>query len=111
MSGTSMSSRRLPPVHPGEVLLHDFMQPMGVTKYRLAKEIHVPATRIGEIIAGRRGITPDTDLRLSKFFGVSRGIWLGMQAAYDLENAESQLEAELASIVQFKPTRRARRAG
>lgn len=111
MGNRSKSSRRLPPVHPGEVLLHDFMQPMGITKYRLAKEIHVPATRIGEIIAGRRAITPDTDLRLSKFFGVSRGIWLGMQASYDLEITESQLEAQLASIVQFKPSQKTRKAG
>lgn len=105
------SKRELPPVHPGEVLLHDFMQPMGITKYRLAKAIHVPATRIGEIIAGRRAITPDTDLRLCRFFGLSDGYWMRGQIRYDLELAQSQLEDELATIEPFKPARSRRKAG
>ena len=105
------SKRELPPVHPGEVLLHDFMQPMGITKYRLAKAIHVPATRIGEIIAGRRAITPDTDLRLCRFFGLSDGYWMRGQIRYDLELAQSQIEDELATIEPFKPARSRRKAG
>ena len=105
------SKRELPPVHPGEILLHDFMQPMGITKYRLAKAIHVPATRIGEIIAGRRAITPDTDLRLCRFFGLSDGYWMRGQIRYDLELAQSQIEDELATIEPFKPARSRRKAG
>ena len=102
--------RELPPVHPGEILLHDFMQPMGITKYRLAKAIHVPATRIGEIIAGRRAITPDTDVRLCKYFGLSSGLWMRLQVSYDVVLAESLIEDELATIEPFKPAKNRRKA-
>lgn len=89
---------RLNPVHPGELLRHDFLEPMGLTKYRLAKEIGVPAQRIGEIVAGRRSVTADTDLRLCRFFGLSDGYWLRAQAAHDLEVAGRVLAKELQKI-------------
>ena len=86
---------KLPPVTPGELLQEEFLVPMGLSKYRLAKEIGVPATRIGEIVAGRRSITADTDLRLCKYFGLSDGFWLRAQAAHDSEVAREKLSAEL----------------
>lgn len=90
--------KKLVPIHPGEVLLEDFLQPMGISQYRLAKEIGVPPQRIGEIVAGRRSITADTDLRLCKFFGLSEGYWLRGQARYDTEVAKDALAATLAKI-------------
>lgn len=93
---------KLPPVTPGELLQEEFLQPMGITKYRLAKEIGVPAQRIGEIVAGRRAITADTDLRLCRFFGLSSGYWLRAQAAHDTEVAETELAAELRKIKPWK---------
>jgi len=92
---------RLPPVSPGELLEQEFLVPMGITKYRLAKEIGVPAQRIGAIVAGTRSITADTDLRLSRFFGLSKGYWLRAQAAYDIERAETDMAEELAAIEPF----------
>jgi addiction module HigA family antidote len=89
---------RLKPVTPGELLFEDFLAPMGLTQYRVAKEIGVPAQRIGEIVAGRRGITADTDLRLCRFFGLSNGYWLRAQAAYDTEVAERELAGALRRI-------------
>lgn len=89
---------KLKPITPGELLLEEFLMPMGISQYRLAKGIAVPAQRIGEIVAGRRSITADTDLRLSKFFGLSRGYWLRAQAAYDTEVAEDALHDTLKKI-------------
>ena len=89
---------RLRPVTPGELLLEEFLLPTGITRYRLAKEIGVPAQRIGEIVAGRRAITADTDLRLCRFFGLSNGYWLRAQAAYDTEVAEDALADQLERI-------------
>lgn len=89
---------KLNPVTPGELLLEEFLKPMGITQYRLAKEIDVPAQRIGEIVAGRRTVTADTDLRLCRFFGLSNGYWLRAQAAYDTEVAERVLARKLAKI-------------
>jgi antitoxin HigA-1 len=89
---------KLKPVSPGELLLEEFLLPMGITKYRLAKEIGVPAQRIGEIVAGRRAITADTDLRLCRFLGLSNGYWLRAQAAYDTEVAEDALADQLQRI-------------
>jgi len=91
-------STELPPVTPGELLLEEFLRPMGITRYRLAKEIGVPAQRIGEIVAGRRSITADIDLRLCRFFGLSDGYWLRAQAAHDTEVARARLADELTSI-------------
>ena len=89
---------KLEPITPGELLLEEFLMPMGISQYRLAKEIAVPAQRIGEIVAGRRSITADTDLRLSKLFGLSRGYWLRAQAAYDTEVAGDALHDTLKKI-------------
>jgi addiction module HigA family antidote len=95
---------KLKPVTPGELLLEEFLKPMGISQYRLAKEIGVPAQRIGEIVAGRRAITADTDLRLCRFFRLSSGYWLRAQAAYDTEVAEDALSAELAKIKPWPAT-------
>lgn len=85
-------------ISPGELLQEEFLEPLGISKYRLAKEIGVPAGRIGQIVAGKRSITADTDLRLCKFFGLSNGYWLRAQAAYDIEVAQHELEDELNKI-------------
>lgn len=92
----------LDPVTPGELLLEEFLRPMGLSQYRLAKEIGVPAQRIGEIVAGRRTVTADTDLRLCRFFGLSNGYWLRAQAAHDTEVAEVALSEELAGIKPWR---------
>ncbi|MFM1896362.1 MAG: addiction module antidote protein HigA family [Pseudomonadota bacterium] len=90
--------RKIDPVTPGELLKEEFLEPMGITNYRLAKEIGVPAQRIGEIIAGNRSITADTDLRLCRFFGLTNGYWLRAQVAYDTEVAEVTLADQLKNI-------------
>ena len=84
-------AKRLPPIHPGEVLLEDFMKPLGLTQYRVAKDIGVPALRISQIVRGQRAITADTALRLARYFGTSPDVWLRLQAAYDLEVAQQQI--------------------
>jgi addiction module HigA family antidote len=81
---------RLPPVHPGEVLLEDFMKPLGLSQYRVAKDIGVPTLRISQIVRGQRSITADTALRLARYFGTSAAVWLRLQARYDLETTERQ---------------------
>lgn len=90
--------KKLPPVTPGELLLEEFLVPMGLSQYRLAKEIGVPAQRISEIVAGKRAVSADSDLRLCRFFGLSNGYWLRAQAAYDTEVAEEALAGELEKI-------------
>ena len=90
--------RQVPYPHPGEILMEEFLKPMGVTQYRLAKEIGVPQRRIGEIVAGTRAVTIDTGLRLSRFFGMSEGFWIGLQMDYDAANARDALAAILAKI-------------
>lgn len=92
--------KKLKPVTPGELLLEEFLKPMGISQYRLAKEIGVPAQRIGEIVGGKRSVTADTDLRLCRFFGLSNGYWLRAQAAYDTEVAERRLGSK---IIQIRP--------
>ncbi len=89
---------RLAPVTPGELLKEEFLTPMGITKYRLAKEIGVPAQRIGDIVAGKRAISADTDLRLCRFFGLSDGYRLRAQVAYDTEVAREKLAGVLEKI-------------
>ena len=91
-------STKLKPVSPGEMLAEEFLKPLSMSNYRLAKEISVPAQRIGEIIAGNRAITADTDLRLCRFFGLSDGWWLRLQADYDTEMAKASLSKVLAKI-------------
>jgi len=90
-----MSTRDLPPVHPGEILLQDFLQPMGISRYRLAKSIGVPQRRIDEICAGKRAVTADTALRLARFFGTDAQSWMNLQAEYDLESAEISLSERI----------------
>jgi len=90
--------REIAPVSPGEILEEEFLTPLGMTKYRLAKELGVPPQRIGDIIAGKRGITADTDLRLCRFFGMSDGWWLRLQAKYDTEMARDALADVLNKI-------------
>ena len=90
--------RKLRPVTPGELLLEEFLKPMGISQYRLAKEIGVPAQRISDIVAGKRAITAGTDLRLCRFFGLSNGYWLRAQVIHDTEVAERALGLELAKI-------------
>ena len=87
-----------PPVSPGEMLEEEFLEPLGLTKYRLTKDIGVPAQRIGEIVSGKRAVTADTDLRLCRYFGLSDGWWLRGQAAYDTAIAGEALQKELAAI-------------
>ncbi len=87
--------REIPPVHPGEVLLEDFLKPMNITQYRLAKSIGVPQRRIGEIVAGKRAITADTALRLARFFGTDAQSWMNLQTHYDLVIAEQSLADRL----------------
>jgi antitoxin HigA-1 len=89
---------KLNPITPGELLREEFLIPMGLSQYRLAKEIGVPAQRIGDIVAGKRSITADTDLRLCRFFGLSKGYWLRAQAAHDTEVAEVVLANTLKKI-------------
>jgi addiction module HigA family antidote len=97
--------QKLNPVTPGELLREEFLEPMGLSQYRLAKEIGVPAQRIGDIVAGKRAITADTDLRLCRFFGLSNGYWLRAQAAYDTEVAEDALADTLKKIKPWKRLR------
>ena len=96
--------RKIDPVSPGEMLAEEFLKPLGLSNYRLAKEIGVPAQRIGEIVAGKRAITADTDLRLCRFFGLSDGWWLRLQADYDTAIAREILAKTLAKIKPWKET-------
>jgi antitoxin HigA-1 len=89
---------RLPPITPGELLQEEFLQPLGVSQYRLAKAIGVPASRISEIVTGQRAISAGTDLRLCRFLGLSPGYWLRAQAAHDTELASAELADELEQI-------------
>ena len=89
--------RTVLPVSPGEMLEEEFLKPLGLTKYRLAKDIGVPAQRIGEIVSGKRAVTADTDLRLCRYFGLSDGWWLRGQAAFDIAIAKEALKNELAT--------------
>lgn len=90
--------RKIPYPHPGEILMEEFLKPMGITQYRLAKEIGVSQRRIGEIVAGTRGVSADTGLRLSRFFGMSEGFWIGLQLDHDAAQAKDALAKTLARI-------------
>jgi len=94
-----MSRKRLPPVHPGEVLLEEFLEPLGLTQYRVAKDLSVPARRINEIVHGTRAVTADTALRLARYFGTSDRFWLNLQAAYDLDVERDRLGRRLEQEV------------
>jgi antitoxin HigA-1 len=86
-----MVEQKLPPIHPGEILLEEFLKPMGISQYRLAKDISVPARRINEIVHGKRAISADTALRLARYFGLSEQFWMNLQASYDLEITKDRL--------------------
>ena len=94
-----MSAKRFAPVHPGEILLADFMKPMGISQYRLAKNIAVPPRRINEIVHGRRAVSADTALRLGLFFAMEARFWINLQAHYDLEIAEETVGERLLKEV------------
>ncbi len=96
-----MPTKKIPPVHPGEVLLEEFLKPLHISQYRLAKDINVPPRRINEIVQGKRSISADTALRLARYFGTSDRFWLNLQARYDLEVEKdrlgNRLEREVAA--------------
>ncbi len=94
-----MAAKRLPPIHPGEVLLEEFLKPMGVSQYRLAQDINVPPRRINEIVHRKRSITADTALRLSRYFGTGERFWLNIQNRYDLEVEKARLKGRLEKEV------------
>ena len=97
-------AKKLPNIHPGEVLLEEFLKPLGISQNRVAREIGVPPRRINEIVLGKRSVTPDTALRLSRYFGTSSRFWLGLQMDYDLEETERakalQIEREVRPLEQ-----------
>jgi addiction module HigA family antidote len=95
-----MKQKKLPPIHPGEILKEEFLEPMGISQYRLAKDISVPPRRINEIVHGKRSITADTALRLGRFFTMSPQFWLNLQTRYDLEVTEDQLGNRLDNEIQ-----------
>lgn len=93
-----METERLPNIHPGEVLHEEFLEPLGITAYRLAKDLRIPQTRISQILKGKRRITADTALRLSRYFGTSALFWLGLQNDYDLEELLTGNKSEFSEI-------------
>ena len=90
-----MVKQKLQPIHPGEILMEEFLKPMEISQYKLAKDISVPARRINEIVQGKRSITPNTALRLSRYFGLSERFWINLQARYDLEIEKDKLDDRL----------------
>ena len=95
-----MKNKKLPPIHPGEILIEEFLKPMGLSQYRLAKDISLPPRRINEIVHGKRSISADTALRLGRFFGISPQFWLNLQTRFDLEVTEDLLAERLEKEVQ-----------
>jgi len=95
-----MKNKKLPPIHPGEILIEEFLKPMGLSQYRLAKDISVPPRRINEIVHGKRSISADTALRLGRFFGISPQFWSNLQTRFDLEVTEDLLAERLVKEVQ-----------
>ena len=93
-------AKKLAPIHPGEILLEEFLEPMGITQYRLAKDVSVPPRRINEIVHGKRGVSADTALRLSRYFGTTERFWLNLQTRYDLEVEKDRLGDRLDSEVR-----------
>ncbi len=96
-----MVKQKLHPIHPGEILMEEFLKPMGISQYKLAKDISVPARRINEIVQGKRSITPDTALRLSLYFGLSERFWINLQARYDIEIEKDRLSDRLNKEVHI----------
>ena len=102
-SFAAQSPERLPPIHPGQILNEEFLGPLNITQYRLAKAIGVDARRIHSIVHGERAVTPETALLLSRYFGNSAGFWMGLQSQYDLEIAEERLSQRLSKVVTHSP--------
>ena len=101
-----MRKKMLAPIHPCEILMEEFLKPLGITQYELAKDIHVPARRINEIVHGKRSITADTALRLSRYFNLSERFWLNLQARYDLEVEKDKLNDRIETevkVLQISP--------
>jgi antitoxin HigA-1 len=99
-----MAPRKLPPVHPGEILLEEFLRPLGLSQYRLAKDVSVPPRRINEIVRGIRAVSADTALRLARYFGTSERFWLNLQGRYDLEVEKDRLGKRLQQEVRIRIT-------
>ena len=100
-----MAPRKLVPIHPGEILAQEFLAPMEITQYRLAKDVSVPARRINEIVQGKRGISADTALRLSRYFGTSERFWINLQSHYDLELQKDKLGPRLKrEVIELQRT-------
>ncbi len=104
MIETKANSEKLPPIHPGEILEEEFLRPMNITQYRLAKSIGVDARRVHAIVNGERSISAETALLFSRFFGNSAGFWMGLQSQYDLEVAEERLVGRLDGVVAYSST-------
>ena len=94
-----MARKKFSPIHPGEILLEEFLKPMGISQYRIAKDIGVPPRRINEIVHGKRSITADTALRLARYFGTSERFWMNLQSSFDLESQKDRLGSRLAEEV------------
>jgi antitoxin HigA-1 len=97
-----MAARKLAPIHPGEVLQEEFLKPLGLSQYRLAKDVSVPARRVNEIVLGKRSVTADTALRLARYFGTTERFWLNLQTRYDLELERDRLGARLEREVSVR---------
>jgi len=95
-----MKKKKLDPIHPGEILLEEFLKPMGISQYRLAKDISVPARRINEIVHGKRAISVDSALRLSRYFGMSERFWLNLQTHYDIEVQKDKIDKNFEEEVK-----------
>ena len=95
-----MRTKKISPIHPGEILMEEFLKPMGISQYKLAKDIHVPARRINEIVHGKRSVSADTALRLSRYFNLSERFWLNLQSRYDLEVEKDKLRGRIESEVK-----------
>lgn len=95
-----MSEEKMPPVHPGEILLEEFMKPLGITQYRLARAMKVYPRRVNEIVHGQRAITADTALRLARYFGTTPELWMNLQSHFELERARDELEARILAEVE-----------
>ena len=99
-----MGDKKIKPIHPGEILLEEFLKPMGISQYRLAKDISVPPRRINEIVHGKRSISADTALRLSRYFGLSERFWLNLQTRYDIEVQKDKLDKRIEKEVKVLVT-------
>jgi antitoxin HigA-1 len=98
-----MKRQKLPPIHPGEILLEEFMEPLGLNRHQLAEALGVNDSRINRIVGGKSGVTADTAMRLARYFGTTPQLWMNLQARYDLEKAKDEGEAEINRTVQPRP--------